>query len=232
MDHTIKETKLTNFIICFEETEYAEHCNCYLIIGENKCLLIDFGIGFIDFSSILKKYISSKPLLTLLTHFHYDHFVGCSSFKNILANKKNLSDKDIGLRYLHENDFLNPESTQKLKLAINEDKYEQVVENSIINLGDYQFLVLFTPGHDETSISLFEPRRKILFSGDLIYPGKLLASFKDSNHQQYIGSLEKIKQLQPKIIYGGHNQPITDGIPKKIDKGIKCLKEKQPEFTP
>jgi len=231
MDHTIKETKLTNSIICFEEIEYTEHCNCYLIIGENKCLLIDLGIGFIDFSSILKKYIGDKPLITILTHFHYDHFAGGSSFKNILANKKNLSNKDIGLHYLHENDFLNPESTQKLKLAINEDKYEQVVENSIIDLGDYQFLILYTPGHDETSISLFEPRRKILFSGDLIYPGKLLASFKDSNHQQYIVSQEKIKKLQPTIIYGGHNQPITDDIPEKIDRVIKGLKEKKLEFT-
>lgn len=231
MNHTIKETKLTNSIICFEETEYAEHCNCYLIIGRDKCLLIDFGIGFIDFSSILEKYSGDKPLITILTHFHYDHFAGSSSFKNILAHKINLHNKDLGLSYLHENDFSNRESTRTLNLAIIEDKYEQVTENSIIDLGDYQFLVIYTPGHDETSISLFEPQRKILFCGDLMYPGKLLASFKDSNQQQYIESLEKIKKLKPAIIYGGHNQPITENIPEKLDIAIKCLKNERVEFT-
>ncbi len=209
---------------------YSEHCNCYLIIGEKKCLLIDFGIGFIDFSSLLKKYCGNKPLFTILTHFHYDHFAGSTQFNEILANKINLQNKDIGFSYLHENDFSNPEKSKDLDFTIRTEKYLQVVENSIIDLGDFHFQIIFTPGHDETSISLFEPHKKIVFSGDLIYPGELLALFKDSNQQQYIQSLKKIRQLQPKIIYGGHNQPITKNIPEKINTAIRCLEKKKLEF--
>ena len=39
-----------------------------------------------------------------------------------------------------------------------------------INLGGFSFNVLWTPGHSPGHISLYEPDKKLLFSGDFIHP--------------------------------------------------------------
>jgi len=201
--------KLEKNIYLIRELDYKESCNCYLIIGTKKCLLIDFGVGLSNFSNYISKIIGDKKLIKILTHFHYDHFGGSKYFDKILANKVKI--KDVGIKYFKEEDFKNKNCYLKASnnLAINLEKFIHIKNGEIIDIGDFSFEVIYTPGHDSSSICLFENKRKILFSGDLIYGGELYYNFKDSNSQKYIKSLKYILSLKPKIIYAGHNQPIT-----------------------
>ena len=80
MKSEIKITKVVQDIYCIEEMDYKEHCNCYFIVGEEKCLLVDFGIGLIDFEIILSKISYGKEIIKVLTHFHFDHFGGAFNF--------------------------------------------------------------------------------------------------------------------------------------------------------
>ena len=201
--------KLEKNIYLIQELDYKESCNCYLIIGTKKCLLIDFGIGLNDFSNYISKLVGNKKLIKILTHFHYDHFGGSKYFNEILANKVKI--KDIGIKYFKEEDFNNQndylKASNNLKLSLK--KFIHVKNNEIINLEKFSFEVIYTPGHDSSSLCLFDNKRKILFSGDLIYYGELYYDFKDSNTQDYIQSLKQMLSLKPLIIYPGHNQPIT-----------------------
>ncbi|MBC8494803.1 MBL fold metallo-hydrolase [archaeon] len=214
-------------IYLIEEMDYLEHSNCYLIVGSKKCLLIDTGVGLIDFNEIKNRFVKDKELVVVITHFHFDHFAGSDQFDMALANKNNLKNKDVGLKYFKKKDFKNNafEKISHKEFNINENKFKQIKNESIINLGDFNFEIIFTPGHDESSISLFENEKKILFSGDTIYDGKMYLDFEDSNNKEYISSLKKILYKKPTIILGGHNAPITKNISEFITSKIDLAKE-------
>jgi glyoxylase-like metal-dependent hydrolase (beta-lactamase superfamily II) len=216
--------KIQSNIYLIRELDYIESCNCYLIIGTKKCLLIDFGIGLDNIFNFIFPLIKNKELIKVLTHFHFDHFGGTKYFDNILANKIKI--KDIGIKYLNEKDFYSNEHYLKAigNLEIDFNKFIHVKDKETINLGDYIFEIIYTPGHDSSSISLFEKKNKMLFSGDLIYDGEIYHDLKDSNIKDYILSLQKILSLEPKIIYGGHNMAMSSStIIKKVIQSIQKL---------
>jgi len=151
----IKVKEVYPNIYCIEELDYKEHCNCYLIVGSEKCLLIDVGVGLIDFAPFLESYVGEKELIVVLTHFHFDHFGGAGQFKEINANIVDIKDKDIGLKYFKKKYFSEGIEVDHLeeKFKIRVEKFKQVQDKRGIDLGDFKFKILFTPGHDPTSIS-------------------------------------------------------------------------------
>jgi len=220
----IKEIQKNIFII--KEINYKEHCNCYLIIGSEKCLLIDLGIGIINISEVIKPLIKNKELITIVTHFHFDHIGGSKYLDEIYGDITNIKNKDIGLKYLNSQDFLENDDYENSKMInININKFKQIKFNKKLDIGGFKFKIFKTYGHDKSSICIYEEEKRILFSGDLIYDGKLIYDLTDSDKNQYIHSLNIIKSLKLKKIYGGHNEPIINNIYKLIDKKIKIIKE-------
>jgi glyoxylase-like metal-dependent hydrolase (beta-lactamase superfamily II) len=83
-------------------------------------------------------------------------------------------------------------------------------EGDRIELGDVTLQVLYTPGHDRGAITLFEPRRKLAFVGDLIQGGmdasaNWLGLFNDPAAQRR--SLNRIAGLAAAWLLKGHRQP-------------------------
>ncbi|MGV8162273.1 MAG: MBL fold metallo-hydrolase [Candidatus Nanoarchaeia archaeon] len=212
----IKIKKISKGIFCITELDYIEHCNCYLIIGTKRCLLVDAGIGLIDFDKLLKPLIQNKKLDVIITHLHFDHFLGAKQnknmFKKIYAHlpQQKLEILDIGLKYFNKKDFKN-HSVEKInikRINMNNYNFVNVNEGHIFDLGNLKFKIILTPGHCASGVALFEENKKILISGDTIYAGKLIYDFEDSNKEQYLESISKLLSLKPKIILGGHNKPI------------------------
>ena len=52
--------------------------------------------------------------------------------------------------------------------------------------------VLYTSGHKSSCIMLLDSENKILFTGDMYYPGPLLAMFEDSSFPDYVVSMRKV----------------------------------------
>lgn len=225
MESRIIITRVIKDVYCIREMDYQEGCNCYLIVGSEKCLLVDTGIGFIDFSFLLKKYVKKKELLVIVTHFHFDHFAGSVQFKKVFANKTNISGKDIGLKYLKRDDFSDKLFYEEVKKCkINEGLFEHIEEKKVIDLGNFKFEIFYTPGHDGSSISLFEKEEEILFSGDCLYDGELYYDFLDSDMEEFVFSLNKLLSLNPKLICGGHNLPVKNDL-SLIKNKIQFMQE-------
>jgi len=222
---TIKCVRVHKNIYKIEEMDYLEHCNCYLIIGKKKCMLIDLGIGLINFSKELNHLIKAKKIFPVITHFHFDHFGGSWQFDKIFCNKQTIKNKDIGLKYFKKEDFINDslEKVDKSFFSIKPEKYIHLPQYRELVVGDYSFKVLFTKGHDSSSISLYEEKNKILICGDLIYDGELLFNFPDSDIDEYIKSLTKIKALNIKKLLPGHNEIISEHITQFITGKLELL---------
>jgi glyoxylase-like metal-dependent hydrolase (beta-lactamase superfamily II) len=115
--------------------------------------------------------------------------------------------------------------------------------NSVISLqGDETFKfasgeleVIHTPGHTPGHICLFEPERKVLFSGDHllanISPNPILELTPDGEGRnksllQYLESLVKITQKSPASIYPGHGRPFSD-YPEVLDRFFHYFRQRE-----
>ncbi len=89
-------------------------------------------------------------------------------------------------------------------------------------VGDgYCLRVIHTPGHSPGATCLYEPRQKILFSGDHIIkhitPNPLVETkrdrLRDPDYQSlraYMSSLDKIAKLDTRFVFSGHGEFIED----------------------
>ena len=150
----------------FEE----EGVRFFLLIGDNKALLIDTGMSNEDISNELNN-ITDKEIILVNTHCDIDH-IG----KNYLFNKVYMGIHEI---YHYEN------------------KNQEVLglfDKDIIELGNREIEIIDIPGHTRGSIALLDKRHKILFSGDSIQEdGRIFMFGKERNLEVNIQSLNRLK---------------------------------------
>ena len=74
---------------------------------------------------------------------------------------------------------------------------------------------LATPGHTRESLCFWNPQERILFTGDLVAgTGTVVVDDQPGALADYITSLERLIDLQPKTIYPGHGPLVTDAEAK------------------
>lgn len=121
-----------------------------------------------------------EPAVCILTHGHHDHVGGVKdSWKRV---------------YLHEKDmgFEVPENIRKLD-------FEEMT------FGDFDLLIIHTPGHTLGSVCIFERKRKILFSGDTLFAGGMVGRTDMGGDDGLLEeSLEKIRSSGYKLLCPGH----------------------------
>lgn len=77
-------------------------------------------------------------------------------------------------------------------------------DGDVFSFGNLEFQIIQTKGHTAGHIVLFEPTRKILFSGDTLFVMGCGRVFEGTPDDMFI-SLKKIKELPPETkIYCGH----------------------------
>lgn len=107
-----------------------------------------------------------------------------------------------------------------------------------ISTGVFNLQVLETPGHSAGHISLYELNQKILFTGDHILPNittniglSLLFSQSSANPlDDYLDSLNQIKQLEVNLILPGHENRFS-GLKRRIEKLIQHHKQRTAEVA-
>lgn len=103
----------------------------------------------------------------IITHSHADH---------IAALAKLVEGTNVKV-YIHELDYdglyskvLNEEDIVKTKvLPVEEDRVITVQNKEKISIGDTSLEVIHTPGHTQGSMTLFDEKSNILYSGDTIF---------------------------------------------------------------
>lgn len=179
--------------------------NIYLVRGE-KNTIIDCGTGiyFENTLEALKERISLEEIdQIILTHEHIDHSGGAEHFKRrlkdvrILAHEKTAEVLERGVEPTSRLLSL-PAPNVKIDLRLKEG--DEVV------IGDDIYKVLYTPGHSQGSICLYQEDRGILFSGDTVFsyggigrydlPGGDLFKLKKS--------VERLSNLKVRDLYPGH----------------------------
>ena len=84
-----------------------------------------------------------------------------------------------------------------------------------VDLGDRRFEILHLPGHSPGSIGLWEAATGTLFSGDAIYDGVLLDSLPESNIDDYVETMRRLRALPVRVVHGGHRPSF--GRPRLVE---------------
>tara|TARA_R110001583_G_scaffold17310_5_gene70154 strand:+ start:1940 stop:2845 length:906 start_codon:yes stop_codon:yes gene_type:complete len=177
----------------------------FLFFGKDKALLMDTGATkqhetfplYKTVANIVAKWEKQQnnkiELIVAHTHKHGDHYAADEQFKD----KPNTT--VVGLEIDNVLDFFD---------FVNWPK-------DIVNfeLGDRLLKLIPIPGHQESSIAVYDSSSKLLLTGDTFYPGRLYVNdwlaFKESiNRLVYFSKNHKIK-----YILGNHiEMSTTDGV--------------------
>jgi glyoxylase-like metal-dependent hydrolase (beta-lactamase superfamily II) len=239
------------------------YVNAYAVQGEKGYLLVDAGLNTEEaFNSLEEQLadigIEAKDISQIVvTHIHPDHYGLAGRLKQISGAKiamHHLEKKLIDSRYVHMNallrqvanwlhingvpDALLPElqaASVGIAKFVAPAKPDIILHGGeTISNGLFSFEVLWTAGHSPGHISLYEPNRKMLISGDHILPTitpniGLHPQSGDNPLDDYLDALNAVKQLDVKIVLPGHENPFT-GLKSRIDELFKHHKQRKSEI--
>lgn len=84
----------------------------------------------------------------------------------------------------------------------------QVVRGGdVVGLGDHRLTVIELPGHTPGSIGLLDDEEGALLSGDAVYEGELIDTLPESDVEQYVRTVEQLRELEVEVGYPGHGRP-------------------------
>jgi len=201
--------------------------NSYIIKGD-KPILIDTGLPGYDariLQMMEKNGISPGDIsLIIITHCHQDHIGSVAALKQKTGAPVAIHKADAEYLKTGGNPPLVPVGTKgKIMEALSKMIKKPVVMGlepdilieSEMDLAKYgvKGKVIMTPGHTPGGISITLESGEILV-GDLIFGGLVRPSapgfpYFASSVEQLLQSIQKVLDLQPKIIYAGHGGPFT-----------------------
>jgi hydroxyacylglutathione hydrolase len=164
----------------------------YLLIGKTKALLIDTG-AVADakimplaetVSSLLANSGSRVPLMVVHTHGHLDHRSGDDQFRA-------LPDVEVMATDL-----------ESVKSGLGIANWPNDIGQ--IDLGDRVIDVIPTPGHHASHVAYYDRQTGLLFSGDILLPGRLLIEDTDADLASARRVAEFVEQHPITYVLGAH----------------------------
>lgn len=216
------------------EYNHWEETHCYLLLGTNKAVLIDTGLGVSNIRDVIDE-LTQLPISVITTHAHWDHIGGHHLFDDISIHtlEADWLSKQFPLPLQVVKSNLQKEPCQ-FPQYFNIDTYRiyQGVPTTILNdgnvidLGNRKLQVFHTPGHSPGHICLYEESKKYLYSGDLIYTGCLDAFYPTTDPYDFMNSVSKIKDLPlKKLLPAHHSLDISTSLVADIYNGFKEIYE-------
>jgi glyoxylase-like metal-dependent hydrolase (beta-lactamase superfamily II) len=193
----------------------------YLIIGRQRALLFDTGIG-LDSISALVKELTPLPITVLNSHTHYDHIGGNHEFTDILAMNTAFTVKNAVGGYAHAlvKEEVSPKAfclqrlpqTDTANYHIKPFKIAKLISDGyVIDLGGRKLQVMAVPGHAPDAIALLDHHHGYLWTGDTFYQGPIWLFSQGTDLAAYQKSIARLAALAPKLksIFPAHNVPLV-----------------------
>jgi glyoxylase-like metal-dependent hydrolase (beta-lactamase superfamily II) len=217
-----------------EPYQYQEAIS-HLIIGENKALLLDTGIGLLPIRPVVEK-ITDLPIIVINSHTHFDHVGGNWEFSNIWAtntsytkaNMAGFKHNRIALDFTPNSFCIDPPIDADLENIYTKqwEASTYIKDGNTIDLGNRIIEILQVPGHTPDSLALFDRKERLLFTGDTYYDAELWLYVPETNLKNYQNSINRLVTIETQIdyIFGAHRTVrVNTGILKNVKQALQKL---------
>lgn len=201
-----------------EADPYGQYPFLYVIMGADKCIVIDTGTGCGNFKGFVSEHINttSLPYLVVSTHVHFDHIGGNHAFQGTAFHQivhfdpqtaRCTGEGCLGIAMGNRDTrFTGNVEINSLALAHHGctikpfEVTRWLSEGDLIHLNDSDparersLEVLHTPGHTVDSIALIDHEASRVFVGDTMYPFTAVhLDCLGSNVTDCLATLERLK---------------------------------------
>jgi len=211
-----------NHVYAIVEPYCYQEVISYLIVGNEKALLFDTGMGLDSISPLIKE-LTTLPITVLNSHTHFDHIGGNHEFDNILAMNTDYTRHSAANGWNHEvvKQEVTPEAfcskylpnVDTANYSIKPFKISKFINaGDTINLGGRKINVIGAPGHSPDAIALLEEQSGYLWTGDTFYEGPIFLFADGTDLAAYQKTIEKLALLVPNIktVLPSHNKPFAN----------------------
>jgi glyoxylase-like metal-dependent hydrolase (beta-lactamase superfamily II) len=203
------------------EPHQWEEVISYLIVGNDRALLFDTGMGIADIRAVTQQ-LTRLPIEVMNSHTHPDHIGDNWEFDQILG---------LDTQYTRDNARGQPHAA--VAGEVTADHFcagppagfdtatyrtrpfritRTVADGSVIALGGRQLAVLHIPGHAPDAVALFDADRGELFTGDTFYEGPIFVFARGADFAAFTASAERLATLVPRLrkLLTAHNIAVSD----------------------
>ncbi len=188
--------------------------NCYFLIQDKDCIIIDAGDSA-DFilEEVSRQNLSVKAIVA--THGHFDHVMAVGELQTSLDAPFYISSKD---------QFLLDRVAETAKHFLGHIpivipiKQSKDLGEGELQISNFKFQILATPGHTPGSICIYSKEESALFTGDTLFKDAIgRYDFSYSNKKELLTSINQLIELLPEetLVYPGHGDPTTLGEEEK-----------------
>ncbi len=234
MDRWFTTEQIDDDTFAISEYRHWEQTHCYLLIGRERALLIDSGLGVTNIREEAER-LTALPVLLATTHVHWDHIGGHAQFQKIAVHPAEEP-------WLNGHFPLSLSAVQKMltRLPCDLPKDFRIEDYRIfqgapaallhdgeeIALGGRTVTVLHTPGHSPGHCCFYERERGYLFSGDIAYEGCLDAYYPSTDPQAFRRSAERLAALAVRRLLPAHHRlEIAPSLLQEIAAALARLDE-------
>jgi glyoxylase-like metal-dependent hydrolase (beta-lactamase superfamily II) len=187
--------------------------NTYLVGTGRERILVDTGQGLPAYLPVLEQALARAGDVRIqeivLTHGHPDHIGGVAQIQERFG----------------------PLTVSKLPWPGNDERYgleiRPVGDGAVFETEGARLRALHTPGHAEDHLCLLLEEENAIFSGDnVLGVGTTVIPPRGGDLLDYMNSLERLRAVEPSVVYPAHGPRIDDG-PAKIREYIEHRLERE-----
>ena len=207
-------------VFAIYEPKQAEEVISYLIVGHERAILFDTGIGIGDIHRVATT-LSKQPITVVNSHTHVDHVGGNWQFSDVAGMSTEFTDNNArGSSEAAKAEIDKENLCGGLPAGFDPEKYstrpwkitQRIHDGSRFELGGRTLEVIATPGHTPDAIALLDRSNGLLFTGDSYYPGPIYLYRPETDYDAYSKSIERMAAFVPhlKMLLPAHNVPVAD----------------------
>jgi len=214
------ELKPNIFYVPGENNSRFPYCACLYLKGKDKRVLIDAGMGPEKIAPVKELGID----LLIMTHCHIDHRLT----RMEIADVPVWCHAKEAMYFQNREQFFTAMGFKRSGLDLNglfdfaPGMFEieidhQLTDGERLELGGITLEAIHTPGHTPGHLSFFIPEYDLLFSGDIdLTPFGPFYGHDFADINDLLASIEKLKQVESKMVISGHAGPFNDKLPERF----------------
>jgi glyoxylase-like metal-dependent hydrolase (beta-lactamase superfamily II) len=225
--------KIRPGIFAIYEPHQLEEVISYLIIGANKALLFDTGMGISDIQAVVAG-LTRLPVSVVNSHTHNDHVGDNWRFSDVYGMDTDFTRASArGSKADAQAEVAPDEICGALPAGFDAKAYATkpfhithwLHDGDKMDLGGRVLKVIGTPGHTPDAIALLDEKNGLLFTGDSFYLGPIYLYRPETDLDAYVESMKKLAALAPhlQLLLPSHNAPVAD--PSYLPKVVAAIQQ-------